>query len=439
MSLNLEKSKLYNEKTSLYLAGGVHYNFRNPWDTQKIHFVSGKGTRIRDMDDNEYLDFFCKFGSNILGHGNEEYIEALKDSLGHITATNLSYLEYDVCKKICESVKSVDSVRFSLSGTEAVQNALRLARAYTNKNKFIRFVSHYHGNADNIMGGKPNNVSDYEPIEYKGDPRGTNGRASNIMAEQSFLLPWNDTDILEKTILKHKDEIAAIITEPICVNTKSEKPNPKYLATLRRLCTENNILLIFDEVITGFRVTLGGAQALFDIQPDLSVFGKAIAGGTVPLSAIGGRREIMDLYSKNSVIHAGTFNGYPLGLAAARATINILSRESGAVYEHMNQYYKKLLDIFKRTAFDYGLEIIIHGHPTCASFSCVKWIDNLRIPSDFLEMTINRALSEHGILLSNTTTFYSNISINNSDIDMFQFRLSQVFKHVIEKLRKIKV
>lgn len=439
MSFNLEKSKELNKKTMQYLPGGVNYNFRETWNTAKIHFIYGKGTRIWDVDGNEYLDFFCKFGANILGHGNQEYIEALKEAMSKIVATNLCYLEYDVCKKICDCVKSVDKVRFCLSGTEAVQNALRLARAYTKKNKFIRFVSHYHGNADNIMGGKTDVSAGYIPVEYIGDPKGTYGRAKGIMAEQSFLLPWNNVEVLEQIISEHKEEIAAVITEPICVNTKSRYPDPNYFSFLKKLCTENNILLIFDEVITGFRIGLGGAQSLFKIQPDLSVFGKAIAGGALPLSAIGGKSDIMDLYSNNYVSHANTFNGYPLGLAAANVTIDILSRDGGEVYEHMNHYYEKLLYIFKSTATRYGFEIIIHGHPSCSSFSCLKWNGNMNIPQNMLEVVISRSCSDYGILLSNKTTFYANISTNNSDIELFKERIERVFKDACLKLEKIKI
>lgn len=439
MSFCLKNSKEFNKKTMQYLPGGVNYNFRETWNTAKIHFISGKGTRIWDLDGNEYLDFFCKFGANILGHANEEYINALKEAMGKILATNLCYLEYDVCKKISECVDSVDKVRFCLSGTEAVQHALRLSRAYTKKNKFIRFISHYHGNADNIMGGKADITTGYKPIEYIGDPKGTYGRAKGIMADQSFLIPWNDTAVLEQIISENKDEIAAVITEPICVNTKSRYPEPGYFNHLRKLCTKNNIVLIFDEVITGFRVALGGAQSIFEIQPDLTIFGKAIAGGALPLSAIGGKTDIMDLYSQNYVSHANTFNGYPLGLAAANTTIDILSRNGGEVYEHMKHCYEKILYIFKSTAARYGFTIIIHGHPSCSSFSCLKWDGNKNVPQHMLEVVISRACSDNGILLSNKTTFYANISTNNNDIELFKERLEQVFKDACCKLEKMKI
>lgn len=434
-----ELSAEYNRKTSEYLAGGVHYNFRRSWDATKVHFKDGQGTRVWDLDSNEYLDFFCKFGANILGHKNPEYIEAIKSALDQIVATNLSYIEYDLCKKICENYNSIDKVRFSLSGTEAVQNALRLARAYTGKSKFIRFIFHYHGNADNIMGGKPVNDADYYPIEYNGDPRGTYGRAADIMESQSYILPWNNIDTLKAFVETHKDQLAAIITEPICVNTKSMTPSPEYLDILRSLCTQNNIVLIFDEVITGFRVSLGGAQRLFGIKPDLTVLGKAISGGAMPLSVIGGKQEIMNLYETNKVTHGGTFNGYTLGLVAANKTIDILSRNNGEVYKHMEYHFSELLAKFKEKASYYGFSIDIHGHPTCSSFSCRKWEHNLRIPPNMLETVISRAMFDYGILLSNTTTFYSNISICNDDIDVFSSRLDAIFEHSVNKLENMKV
>lgn len=434
-----ELSEAYNIKTSEYLAGGVHYNFRRSWDSTRVHFKDGQGTRAWDFDGNEYLDFFCKFGANILGHKNSEYIEAIKSALDQILATNLSYIEYDLCKKICTIFDSIDKVRFSLSGTEAVQNALRLARAYTGKTKFVRFVSHYHGNADNIMGGKPADDIDYYPVEYNGDPRGTYGRAADIMANQSYILPWNNVEILTTFVETHKDQLAAIITEPICVNTKSMTPSQEYLSALRELCTQNNIVLIFDEVITGFRVSLGGAQSLFGIKPDLTVLGKAVSGGAMPLSVIGGKREIMDLYGINKVTHGGTFNGYTLGLVAANKAIDILARNDGEVYRHMEHYFSELLAKFKETASHYGFHIDIHGHPTCSSFSCRRWEQNVRLPPDILETVISRAMFDHGILLSNTSTFYSNIAICKDDLGLFESRLNAIFEHSVNKLENMKV
>lgn len=439
MSNITEQSKAYNKKTAEYLAGGVHYNFRRSWEATKVHFIDGQGTRAWDLDRNEYLDFFCKFGANILGHKNPEYIDSIKSALDGIVATNLSYMEYDLCKKICGIFDSIDKVRFSLSGTEAVQNALRLARAYTEKSKFIRFSSHYHGNADNIMGGKPVNNIEYYPIEYKGDPRGTYGRASDIMESQSYILPWNDIEILTAFVETHKDELAGIITEPICVNNKSMTPSLEYLSALRNLCTQYNIVLIFDEVITGFRVSLGGAQSLFGIKPDLTVLGKAVSGGAVPLSVIGGKQEIMDLYSMNKVTHGGTFNGYTLGLVAANTTIDILARNNGEVYKHMECYFSELLSKFKETALTYGFHIDIHGHPTCSSFSCNSWEFNKHIPPDMLETVISRAMFDNGILLSNSSTFYSNTAICKDDVDLFSSRLNTVFEHSVSKLKNMKV
>ncbi|MCX8131689.1 MAG: aminotransferase class III-fold pyridoxal phosphate-dependent enzyme [Clostridia bacterium] len=434
-----EQSKIYNKKTEKYLAGGVHYNFRRSWDATKVHFTDGQGTRAWDLDGNEYLDFFCKFGANILGHKNPEYIDAIKGALDRVVATSLAYMEYDLCKKICEIFSSVDKVRFSLSGTEAVQNALRLARGYTGKPKFIRFISHYHGNSDNIMGGKPADNIDYYPVEYNGDPRGTYGRALDIMGKQSYMLPWNDAKILKSFVETHKDELAAIITEPICVNTKSMTPSSEYLTALRDLCTQNNIVLIFDEVITGFRVALGGAQSLFGIKPDLTILGKAVSGGAMPLSVIGGKQEIMDLYSTNKVTHGGTFNGYTLGLVAANTTIDILARNSGEIYKHMECHFSELLAKFKEAALHYGFHIDIHGHPTCSSFSCSRWEPNANVLPDVLETVISRAMFDHGILLSNRTTFYSNTAICKDDIDLFSSRLNAVFEHSASKLENMKV
>src|SRR5699024_6681275 len=159
-------------------------------------------------------------------------------------------------------------IRFGLSGTEIVQNALRLARAWTGKNRFIRFEGHYHGNADNIMGGKANNLNNPIPLDYIGDLKGTAGRATDSMESQSYILPWNDEQVLEDLLSKRADEVAAIIMEPVCVNGGGMMPDRNYLKKVRELCDTYNIVLIFDEIITGLRMGLGGAQTYFDVLPD---------------------------------------------------------------------------------------------------------------------------------------------------------------------------
>lgn len=423
------------------MPGGVHYSFRMPWENKQISFVRGAGTRVWDLDGNEYIDFFAKFGANILGHNNKEYNETLIHTLQRISSTNLGDIDQEVAEKICTHVDSAEMVRFSLSGTEAVQNALRLARGYTKRNRFIRFQGHYHGNADNMLGGRVGNVDNPAPEEFFGDFYGTDGKATGILQEQSFLLPWNDLDVLEHVLKYRHQEIAAVLMEPICINGGGLHPLPGYLEGVRRLCDNYGIVLIFDEVITGFRVGLGGAQNALGVKPDLTTLGKAIAGGALPVSVISGRKDIMKLYEDRKVVHGGTFNGYQLGLAAIKATIDILARDEGVVYDHMNHQMNTIHSIFLDEATRNGIDLEMKGVPSCGVFNAaVVESNSIRSPmvNQYLIKLIGEALTEHGVLVSNSNRFYGNISVNDSDIELFEHRVRRAFKQVGEFLDRVR-
>lgn len=431
---SVDQSNTYNNQLKTVIPGGVHYSFRMPWESKQIHFKNGKGTRVRDLDGNEYLDFFAKFGANILGHNHQEYNEALINALQGATAINLGTNEYEVAERISSLVPGIDLLRFSLSGTDAVQNAIRLARAYTGKNKFIRFQGHYHGNSDNLMGGQVGDLSNPVPIEFKGDLYDTGGKAAHIREDQSYLLPWNDLDVLEDVLSVHYEQVAALLMEPICINGGGIMPAANYLEGVRKLCDRYHIVLIFDEVITGFRVGLRGAQQLLGVTPDITILGKAMAGGSLPVSAIGGKQEIMKLYESRVVAHGGTFNGYPLGIAAVAATLDILSHNDGAGYDLMNEKMTKLRSVFLDAANSFGFSFEMTGPPACSIF-------NLRNPSEsddhkqlmiaqYLPKMIGEALAENGILVSNSNRFYGNIAVSDDDIRLFADRISPVFESV---------
>lgn len=430
--LNIQRSLEYQRALKKTLPGGVHYGFRMPWESKPIALVRGAGTRVWDLDGNEYLDFFAKFGANILGHNHPEYNEVLIQTLQRVAAVNLGDIDQEVTETICSHIDSAEMVRFSLSGTEAVQNALRLARGYTKRNRFVRFEGHYHGNADNTLGGRVGNPMQPVPEEFPGDLYGTEGRATGALQDQSFLLPWNDLDVLEQLLRARHAEIAAVLMEPICINGGGLLPQPGYLQGVRRLCDEFGIILIFDEVITGFRVGLGGAQRELGVRPDLTTLGKAIAGGALPVSAIAGQRKLMKLYEDRKVVHGGTFNGYLLGLAAVKATLQILGHNGGDAYTRMNTHMTRIQEIFQREAARNDIELKIGGLPSCAVFNPAG--DSSRVPmlAQYLPKLIGEALTEHGILVSNANRFYGNIGINEADIELFEQRIGAVFRQVGE-------
>ncbi|MCR4760486.1 MAG: aminotransferase class III-fold pyridoxal phosphate-dependent enzyme [Oscillospiraceae bacterium] len=418
------KMQEYHEKVKQYLPGGVHYNFNLPWEESPLHFVKTKNSRVFDMDGNEYLDLYARFGAMILGHANKDYQDALKEAIDRVLCVSHCDFDYEVLELIHRLVPSAEMIRFGLAGTEIVQNALRVARAYTGKNRFVRFEKHYHGNNDNIMGGKVKDKEYPVPSDFAGDTYGTSGRAADCMESQSFLLPWNDEEALEKLLKEHGDEIAAVITEAMCVNGGSVEPKPGYLQKMRSLCDQYHVVLIFDEIITGFRVGLGGAQGYYGVTPDLTTFGKAIAGGGVPVSVLAGKKEIMSLLEAKKVIHAGTFNGYPLGLAAVKATLEILSKDNGAIYPKMQEKITAIQNILVQNAAKAGVPLIVQGLPGCAAYHCCE--KPLESPSEYnfdiitKDIILNTCMQKHGILISSMSRLYSNITLSDDDVAWFE-------------------
>ncbi len=434
-ALNFKKSEEIFKNGKQYLPGGTHYNFALT-DDFIIPINRGKGSRVWDVDGNEHIDLFCKFGALIVGHANPEYNEALKESIDKLTSVDLCGLEGTVCEMINHYVPCAEMIRFCLSGTEAVQNAIRLGRAYTGKNRFIRFMKHYHGNADNVMGGKTENLDYPVPTLYKGDPFNTSGRADNILESQSFILPWNDIDALESTIRNYSDDIGVIIMEPICINGGGVLPQPGYIEKVRELCDHNNIVLIFDEVITGFRVGLGGAQTLIGVTPDIAVFGKALAGGGVPVSAIAGKKEIMRLYSIGKTIHAGTFNGYPLGMAAVFSNLKLLSEDTNC-YERMGNHLIKIGQSLINAAKDVGLPMVVQGMPTILIFHSQEEpvsVDNYSDRLKIQDLIITRTCQEYGILFSSPSRLYPTLMMNDDDVHFFSQRIGDALADSKKKI-----
>ncbi|MDO3410495.1 aminotransferase class III-fold pyridoxal phosphate-dependent enzyme [Saccharibacillus sp. CPCC 101409] len=423
----IAKMTAYNQQVKRLLPGGVHYNFHLPWEETPIHFRGAQGSRVTDMDGKEYLDLYARFGALIVGHGHPEYNERLKETIDRVLSVSHCDMDAEALEQIHRYVPSAEMIRFGLSGTEIVQNALRLARAWTGRNRFVRFEGHYHGNADNIMGGRTPRVGAPIPSDYFGDLKGTQGRARDSLESQSYLLPWNDADALEALLKAEAADIAAVIMEPVCVNGGGVMPAEGYLQQVRDLCDEYEVVLIFDEIITGFRMGLGGAQETFGVKPDLTTLGKAIGGGGVPVSALVGKEEIMKLLVDKRVIHAGTFNGYPLGTAAIVATLDILGRDQGRALEAMNDTAGILHDVLLAEAAGAGLPLIVQGPPGCASYHCCN--EPLTRTSQYtfelmsLDIILNNKLAQHGILVSSISRMYPNIMLEPRDVAWFRERV----------------
>ena len=359
--LRTVQSEHHHELARARIAGGVNSNVR--LRGVPLCFASGKGARLTDVDGNVYLDYALGMGPNILGHAPAAVVDEVARTLalGQLFAGQHT-LELELAEKLSTCVESAELVRFGLTGSEMVQAAIRVARAYTGRPQVIKFEGHYHGWLDNIFV----NVSGPPVVDGGPMPRPHFLQSAGQSPDASVdiaVLPWNDFEVIERYVSANVDRIAAIITEPVMFNTGGILPKEGYLRHLRRLSTKHGVVLIFDEVITGFRVALGGAQGLFGVKPDLSVFAKAMGAG-FPVSALAGRRDIMGLFASGQVNHSGTYNANVPSIAAALSTLNELCSPERAAYDNMNARGKSLMDGITRAARKQGVEMQVSGFPT---------------------------------------------------------------------------
>lgn len=336
-------SRVLFEKAKKYLPAGVGSTARATWSgwiPYPIFVESGCGSHITDVDGNEFIDYLLGLGPMLLGHCPKTVTDKVTEQIqntGTVFALG-SKLEIETAKKVCDIIPGMDKIRFLNTGTEAVMYAVRLSRAYTGRKKIIRFEGMYHGFSDVIYWNKhpsPNSLDNHGNCIP--EPQGP-GVPDNIK-DTLIICQWNDLDSLTNIIENNYEDIAAIITEPIMCNTGCILPKPGYLEGIRKISQKYGILLIFDEVITGFRIGLSGAQGYYNIKPDLTVFAKGLGGG-YPVAALGGNKEIMKLVDKGKVSIAGTYSGNNIALSAVSATIDYLREEN--IYEELNQNSDKL-------------------------------------------------------------------------------------------------
>ena len=318
----MEGNKTLFEKAKKLLPGGVNSPVRafKSVKTEPIIAVKGFGAYLEDADGNRYIDFLMSWGPLILGHAHPEVVEKVNEAV----AKGLSFgitnpYEIEIAQKVVNHLPSAEKVRFVNSGTEAVMSAVRLARGVTGRKYIVKFEGCYHGHYDSVL------VSAGSGVATFGIP-GTPGIPEEI-ARLTFVLPYNDTEAVKKLFEEKGEEIAVVIVEPVAGNMGVVPPSAEFLKTLREMTKKYGSLLIFDEVITGFRLSLGGAQEYFGIEPDLTTLGKVIGGG-MPVGAYAGREEIMNrIAPEGEVYQAGTLSGNPVAMAAGLKTLEILERE----------------------------------------------------------------------------------------------------------------
>ena len=298
----------------------------------------GKGSHVIDVDKKKYIDFVASWGPLILGHANRSVLRQLEEVAKNGTTFGApTEGEIKLAEAVCRLVPSIQKLRLVSSGTEATMSAIRLARAYTNRTKVVKFDGCYHGHTDGLLVKAGSGVATLGLPDSPGIPRG--------FARETLVATFNDVGSVEKLFYRHGKSIAAVIVEPVCGNMGVIPPAPTFLSSLRKITRSHGTLLIFDEVITGFRLTLGGAQQLYGIKPDLTCLGKILGGG-LPLAAFGGQRKIMDLLApEGPVYQAGTLSGNPLAVAAGLATLSLLSRRG--IYKALEGRGKRLQDGFE--------------------------------------------------------------------------------------------
>jgi glutamate-1-semialdehyde 2,1-aminomutase len=353
-----EKSKALLERSKKVLPGGVSSNIRARWKPFPLFYARGKGSRVWDVDGHEYVDYVLGRGPLLLGHSPEPVIEAVKKQLERgLMYAGQHELEIEVAERISRRVPCAERVRFSNSGSEAVHMALRLARAATGRVKHVRFEGHYHGWLDNVFYSYAPKLEDAGPREA---PRAVpvSGGQPPSDAENVIVLPWNDLALVERVFAERAREIAALITEPVMCNSGGILPKAGYLDGLRRLCSKHGVVLIFDEVITGFRLGLGGAQEYFGVTPDLATFAKAVGGGFC-VSALAGKAALMDQIGALGAVHAGTYNSNPPCMAACKATLDVLQAEDGAVYRRIRERGEALMKGLRAKG------LTVRGLPSC--------------------------------------------------------------------------
>lgn len=354
--LKTDKSKELFERAKESIVGGVASSLhKSEYEQYPIYIERGKGSKLYDVDGNEYIDYMAGFGPMILGYCPAAIGEAVIEQIakGSQFAAPTESLN-DVSKKLTEIIPCADLVSYQGTGTEANMVIFRMVRAYTGKDKIIKFEGHYHGWSDEEMiSFAPDSIKMMGPRIKPWKTLGSAGQRVKA-AEDILVLPWNDLALVKKTLKRQKHEIAAIITEPIMCNCEVVYPKPGYLEGLREVTAENDVLLIFDEIITGFRLSLGGAQEYYKITPDVCSFGKAVAGG-FPLAGVAGKRKIVGA----DVHPVGTFNANPISIVACKATIKEL--EKPGIYDHMAKLTKRLTEGINEIAKKRNITLYCEG------------------------------------------------------------------------------
>jgi glutamate-1-semialdehyde 2,1-aminomutase len=427
------KSREHLERAKQSLAGGVSSPFRVKAPVP-LYFRNGCGSRLEDVDGNEYIDYVLAWGPMILGYRHPALVEAMRRQAELPADYGAQHeLEFLVSEQIQRMMPCAERVQFTSSGSEAVQIAFRLLRAFTGRNLILKFEGHYHGWMDGALISYKPTAEQLGPLERPRSVPGSRGQVANA-ADNFVTAPWNRIDILESLVNAHAGQIAAVVMEPVLCNSGCILPRSGYLKQVQELCRRHDILLMFDEVITGFRMTTGGAQKYYDVVPDLATFGKAVGGGA-PLSGIAGRADLlMQMY--DGVSFGGSFNGNPVSLASAHATLTELERDAGAALVHANEMGARLLVWIRDLARLHNIPLLVTGFGAAIAFhftdkpELVDYRDTLADDANTLRRFLYLALEE-GLHIVPDGRMYVSAVHTTRDIEETLERLNTVFAKLL--------
>jgi glutamate-1-semialdehyde 2,1-aminomutase len=412
-----DKSKQLFERAQHSIPGGVNSPvraFKSVGGTP-VFMHHAKGAYLYDADGNKYIDYIASWGPMILGHAYEPVVAAIREYAAYSTSFGApTELEIDMAELIISMVPNVDMIRMVSSGTEACMSAVRLARGYTGRNKIIKFEGHYHGHADSFLVKAGSGVATFNIQTVPGVTAG--------VANDTLTAPYNDLEAVKKLVADHKGEIAALIVEPIAGNMGCILPEPGFLESLRQICTEEGIVFIFDEVMTGFRLAPGGAQEKLNINADLVTYGKVIGGG-LPVGAFGGKREIMQhIAPLGNVYQAGTLSGNPIAMIAGYTILKEL-KNNPSIYAQLDEKTGYLHQGLEKVLTEWGHHFVINrfgsmisvhfsDHPV-TDFATASTADNDKFKKYF------HAMLNRGIYLppSAFESWFLNNALTKEDLD----------------------
>ncbi len=420
--LNSKASRKIYERAAKYVTGGVHSSFRFQ-EPYPRYFARAKGPYVWDVDGNRFIDCIVNMGACILGHSNPKVLRSVRSQLNSGLTSGLeTELGYKTAKLLSAMVPSAEVVKFSSTGTEAVMHAIQIARGYSGRNKIAKIEGGYSGWYDYALVSTHPRMEAAGPAQNPTAVPGSAGLAEDVPS-QSVIIPFNDVENTTRIIREHKDELAAVIIEPVMFNIGCVEPKQGYLQAVRELTEELGIILIFDEVLSGFRLAPGGAQEYYGVTPDISTFGKAIANG-FPFSAVVGRQEVMAVTDPQAgkVSYAGTYNANQIGLAASYATLSEL--KSGRIQRRLNEKSRWLVKEFDAAASSIGVEAI------CRSIAGMFQVYFTKIePVDYRTASrtdprkyrlFHREMIKSGVLMHSSASAHHGIAAAHSEKDLRQ-------------------